>query len=211
MSRVRHSTPYDKLAIEAGRREGMADPTPDCVSSNDAARAARDALWEEYEIRLTDTNTYTLNDLLAWLGAQGVKTGRSSVHRDRTAILCHENTAALAAAQTKAIIESVGEQAEGDIFASGRVLAGQLIFNALLNLDPEALANMTAPQILKMADVLGRLSKSHAETEMIAARLAQLRKQFDDQVEKAAAKTGDGSLSKADIVEIRKAVFGEAA
>lgn len=211
MSRVRHSTPYDRLAIAAGRAAGMADPTPDSVSSNDAAREARDALWLQYEMRLTDSRTHTLDNVLAWLMTQGVKVGRTAVFRDRKHILARENAVTLAAAKARAVIDAVSEHAEGDIFAGGRLMAAQLVFNALSDLGPEALTNMTVSQVLKMVDTLSKLSTSHAQAEMIAARLAEMRKQFDDAAEKARAKAPGGTLSAEDIAEIRRATFGEAA
>jgi len=211
MTRIRHSTPYDKLAVAAGLAAGLDEPTPDSVSNNDDARAARNELWLQYEMRLTDTNTYTLEEIRQWLAGHSVTVGRTVIHRDRHAVLARETAVRLAGAKAAAIVKAVGEQTGDDIFAGGRLLAAQAIFDALSNLGPEALDNMTVPQTLKMIDALSRLSKSHAETEMIEARLAQMRQAFDDQVEAAKAKASDGRLSEGDIAEIRRAVFGEAA
>ncbi len=213
--RTRHSKAYDALAICAGRQAGMNRPTAKRVAGDDDARPLRDVIWQEYERMLRDDQTWTLDAILAWLKDpdRGVKVGRSSVHRDRLAILQRERTIALAAAKANAVLKAATESGESDILRGGRLVAAQLIFGTLAELPETALEGMEPAQVLRMVDSLSKLSKAHAETDLINAKLEELRRKFDKAIKAAQKKIsrGDGRLSDKQIQNIREAVFGSAA
>ena len=210
---VRHSTSYALLATRAGRDAGLKNPTPEAVAADESARALRDALWGEYELRLRDVQTHKLDSICAFLASNGVKVGRSSVHRDRDALLQKERSYIIAAEKARAIVDSISADGAEDVLRGGQVIAGQLLFEALANLDPVALEGMTPGQILKMIDTLSWLRKSTTDADMVELKITELQKRFDEKVAatRKQKKGGDGKLSAADIAEIRKAVFGEAA
>lgn len=216
--RSRHSSAYDQLAVAVGRRAcpvgaGLKKPTPESVAGDDGLRAVRDAIWEEYERQLRDDKTYTLDAIVDWLRdpERGATAARSSVHRDRLALLARERAVALCAAKARAVLEAATASGEHDTLRGGRVLAGQLLFNALSELSAEALEELSPSQVLKMIETLGYLSKTHAETDLLREKVGEMQRRFDEETRKATQKTGDGKLTGEQIAEIRRAVFGEAA
>ena len=98
-ARSRHSTVYEQLAIHAGTRTGMKDPTDEAVAEDPDARAVRDAVWGEYERLLRDDQTYTIDALHRWCKERGCTAGRSSCHRDRRAVLSRDYAITLADGQ----------------------------------------------------------------------------------------------------------------
>jgi len=208
---VRHSSAYEKLAIEAGNRSDIKKPTPESVASDDHAVQLRDSLWSDYERQLRDAKTYTLETIREWLAEQNSQTSISGVHRDRRALLDRERIMTLAAGKARAVIEAATESGEHNFLKGGRLIAGQLLFNALGNLSSESLDGMTPPQILRMIDSLGGLSKVHAETDLLIMKLDELKRKFDEQVAATKTRRSGGEVTAEDIAEIRKAVFGEAA
>jgi len=204
--------PYDELARLAGRQAGLADPTPEAVAAHEGARAARDKLWAQYERRLRDTQTHTLDDLTAWLGDLGCRVGRSSIARNRRALIDREEAIWLAAERARAVMEAATAAGVADVLAGGTALAAQVLFEALSELPAAALRDLTGGQIIQMIDVLGRLRKTAAETDLIGARVAEMQRRFDEQMKAATAPAADGrGLTPEQIAEIRRAVFGDAA
>ncbi len=213
--RSRHSKAYDALAICAGRQVSMNRPTAKRVAEDENARSLRDAIWLDYERKLRDDKTYRIDDVWAWLSDpdRGVTVGRSSVHRDRRALLQRERTVVLAAAKAAAVLDAAKASGQSDILKGGRHLAAQLIFNTLSELPESALEDMEPAQVLRLVDSLSKLSKASAETDLITAKLAELRKKFDEAITATQRKIskGDGKLSDKQIQKIREAIFGSAA
>lgn len=199
---VRHSNAYEKLAVEAGERSGLDKPDAEAVAADHAACQVRDALWADYERQLRDAKTYTLETIREWLAEQNSQTSLSGVHRDRRALLDRERLTTLAAGRAKAVIEAATESGEHDLLRGGRLIAGQLLFNALSNLSSESLEGMTPPQILRMVDTLGLLSKAHAETDLIRAKLTEINKAAKAEIEKAVSKTKDKKLTSDAVYKI---------
>ncbi len=208
---VRHSSAYEKLAVEAGERSDIKKPTAESVASDNHAVQLRDALWSDYERQLRDAKTYTLETIREWLAEQNSQTSLSGVHRDRRALLDRERLTTLAADRARAVIEAATESGEHDFLKGGRLIAGQLLFDALGNLSSESLDGMTPPQILRMVDTLGLLSKAHAETDLIRAKLDELQRKFDEAVDAAKAKRAGGELTAEDLAEAKEAIFGKVA
>jgi len=209
---VRHSKAYDRLAQAAGKTAGLpaAGRNPNAVAEDPAARQIRDGLWAEYEIRLRDTQTYTIDELVEWLGGQGAVVGRTSAHRDRDAILAAERSLTLSAARAKGVCEAIDEMDEGDLLRGQRVIAGQLIFNTLSQLTPEALTEMTPTQIIKLMDCGTRLGKSHAETELLNMKIDEMAKEAKAETDKLAARSADRKLTATDVYKmIDKVMRGE--
>ncbi|MCD4699871.1 MAG: DUF3486 family protein [Phycisphaerae bacterium] len=199
---VRHSKAYDRIAVEAGNRSDIKDPTPETVAKDNHAVQLRDSLWADYERQLRDAKTYTLETVREWLAEQNSATSLSGVHRDRRALLDRERAMTLAAGKARAVIEAAAESGEHDFLKGGRLIAGQLLFDALGNLSSESLDGMSPPQILRMVDSLALLSKAHAETDLIRARLAEINKAAKAEIKKATSKTKDGKVTREVVYEI---------
>ncbi|MHC4984181.1 MAG: phage protein Gp27 family protein [Planctomycetota bacterium] len=202
---------YRELAELAARQQGLVPATAEAAAEDPGARDVRDSYWLELDRRLRDTQTFTLDELVAWLKGLGCKVSRSSVDRARQRELARERQFRLRAELARATVEAAGEGGEHDTLRAGRIVAGQLLFDALSGLSVEALEGLTASQVLRLIDTLGGLSKAHVETALLAAKVEELRRKFDEQVKTASDKTGDGRLTADQIAEIRAAVFGAAA
>lgn len=212
--RTRHSKAYDALAVCAGRSAGMKRPTAKRVAADENARSLRDALWQEYERMLRDDQTWRIDDIWDWLKdpERGVKVGRSSVHRDRKALQQRERTIALAAAKAQAVLKAATETGEHDVLRGGRVLAAQLIFGTLAELPETALEGMEPAQVLRLVDSLSKLSKAHAETDLINAKLAEKAEQAKAEIDKVVKKAKGGRPGRKEIyAAIDRVMKGEAA
>lgn len=215
-----------KLKVAAGKSKRQRldaemdwlDAVNKAAAEDPAAAPIRDALWLEYERRLRDDKSYSISDVAEWLGEQvaadlashGVKIGRSSVHRDSQAIHAKERVFRLAHEKATALLDGLEDGAEHDVLKSGRMVAAQLLFDALSNLPAAGLEDMTNPQIINMIEVLGKLSKANAETDLINQKLAEARRRFDEQMKAALAK-GKGRLTDEDLAEAREIIFGKVA
>jgi len=209
---VRHSKAYEGLAAVAGKAAGLpaGKRTPAGVAEDPAAAEIRNGLWEEYEIRLRDTQTYTIDDLLAWLRDQGVKVGRTSVHRDRAAIMASERSLVLAAAKAKSICAAVGHMDEGDLARGQRMLSMQLIFNAMSDLPPDVMEGISIPQLIKLMNCGAKITKVHAETEILNMRIEEISRQAKEETDKLTAKSADKKLSRSEVYKmIDKVMKGE--
>ena len=214
MRRAIHSKAYTGLAIVAGKEAGLAKPTPKAVAANDSARELRDALWLEYESILRDTQTYKLTEMRNWLAEHGVHVSQTAVNRDSLRLRKTERTIALRAQVAKRVLDSAGADGEADVFRASRVLAGQMIFEALNAMPVGALEEYQddPARLLKMIETLGKLSKAHAEAGLIGAKLAELNKAAKSEVDKAANKAGKKGLSREDVYKILDQVMkGQAA
>ena len=215
-----------KLKVAPGLSSGQAlkaemawlDAVNKAAAEDPTAAPIRDALWLDYERRLRDDKSYSIDDVAEWLDEQvaadlasyGVKIGRSSVHRDSQAIHAKERAFRLAHERTKALLDGLEDGAEHDVLKSGRMVAAQVLFEALSNLPAEALEDMTNGQIINTIEVLGKLSKAHAETDLINQKLAEATRRFDEQM-KAALSKGKGRLTDEDLAEAREMIFGKVA
>jgi hypothetical protein len=219
----RRSSAFIRLAVAAAKNVGLALPSPngsgsetqakwlEAVAKDAAARAERDRLWQEYEGRLADECTYTLKALTAWLEEQGAKISLMAVQRDRLAIIADMNRFRYAADKARATIDAATDRGESDLFRAGRVAAGQLIFNALMEITPAQLENLEPKFILKLMEISGKLSKAHAETDLLNQKIEELRKAFDEQVAAAQKKSPDGKLTADMLLEAKEAIFGKVA
>ena len=200
--KVRHSKAYERLAVIAGKEAGLAKPTAEKVAADEAARQLRDSYWLDYERRLADTQTYSIDKVHKWLAEIiGVKIGRSSIHRDRRAMLQTARLLKLRAELARNVVERAAGDGEGDVLRAARILAGQEIFRLLnlIEVDPES---MKPGHVIGMIDVLGRLSKQHVETDILAAKLADLHKAAKDEIDKATAGKPDKKLTRQNVYEI---------
>jgi hypothetical protein len=191
---------YRGLAIEAGRQAGLWLPTAQpadeeaavkCVAANDLARETRDQLWTEYERMLADERTYTLDDVVEWLADRKTVASKSSVHRDRWGLLSKERVMQSAAAKSRAIVDAIGAGGEDDLFRATRNVAAQAVLNALLNFDEDTLAGLKAEQAIKLVMAVGKLSTSHAQSDLLAARLSELQGKLEAEKAKADQAAGE--------------------
>ena len=215
----RPSPPAGKSARKALEAEmAWLDDVNKAAAEDPTAAPIRESLWLDYERRLRDDKSYSIDDVTEWLREQitgdlagyDVKIGRSSVHRDSQAIHAKERAFRLAHERTKALLDGLEDGAEHDVLKSGRMVAAQLVFEALSNLPAAALEDLTNGQIINMIEVLGKLSKAHAETDLINAKLAEARRRFDEQM-KAALSKGKGRITDEDVAEARELIFGKVA
>jgi len=209
--RVRHSAAYRELAVKACRVAALpGGHSAECAAEDPEACDVRNGLWAEYEARLRDTQTYTIDEIVLWLKSHDVHVGRTSVHRDRKALLAAERSIVLAAEKAKRICDLIGTDNEADLMRGGRIAIAQLLFEVITDLGPEALAGMTPTQIIKLMNTGTQIGKVHAETELLNIKLDEMKTAFDDAVAgaKKKAKTSDGSLSAEQIAQVRAAVFG---
>ena len=215
---------YQVLAAVAAKQAGLKVPALDDpgepddwltavaekVASSKPACKIRDDLWCDLERRLRDETSYSVSSLMSWvndlaaehLSDEGVCVGRSSLHRSRVKILEAEKAISLRAKLAAAVIDAAGRRGEADVFKAGRILAGQLIFEALDALPVDALDQLKPHQFIGLIDVLGRLSKQHVETDILAAKLADLHKAAKDEIDKATAGKPDKKLTRQNVYEI---------
>lgn len=210
---VRHSKPYDVLALAAGRQAGLAHPTASEVAESPEARLLRDGLWAEYEMRLRDTQTYTLPAILAWVRDQGGAASQSSIHRDRFWLQARERALGLAAERARQIAKALtGAGGETDFLAAGRAKASQIIFEALAEFPTEVVDAWKPGQWIALFDVLGRLSTAHEEVALTRTRLAALGEKAKQAVDAKAASAPMGALTREDVYRILDDVMkGDAA
>ena len=224
---------YQLLAAVAAKQAGLKVPALDDpgepddwltavaekVASSKPACKIRDDLWCDLERRLRDETSYSVSSLMSWvndlaaehLSDEGVCVGRSSLHRSRVKILEAEKAISLRATLAAAVLDAAGRRGEADVFKAGRILAGQLIFEALDALPVDALDQLKPHQFIGLIDVLGRLSKQHVETDILAAKLTEVRRKFDEQIAAAQAKSTDGKLTAEMIQEAKESIFGQVA
>jgi hypothetical protein len=176
---IRHSKAYEDLAIHAGLEAGLEKPDAKSVADDPGARAVRDETWMEYERRLRDRKTYTLEDIRIWLHERGVEVSIASVNRDGIALGAQERVMGLAAEKAKAFVEACGASGETDLLAASRRAAGQLIFQFFSSLSADALEALKPGQIISLMDVLGRLSTANEQTGILKAKLSDLQAKID--------------------------------
>lgn len=210
---IRHSKNYQELALAAGRKAGLKKPTPEAVAADEGAREIRDALWREYERLLADSQTHTLAKVLEWLGKQGIaRPSRSSVDRDRQAVLAQERRLTLTAEKTRRVLETMKGADESQVMAAARGLAGQHIFEFLLSLPGDALENLKPGEIVRLIEVTGKLSKAHADVGLIEQRMREAGQAARKELDAKAAKTKDGRLTREDVYAVLDRVMkGETA
>ncbi|HOD79967.1 MAG: hypothetical protein BWX88_02681 [Planctomycetes bacterium ADurb.Bin126] len=226
--RLGPSKAFKLLAVAAGRQASLAglagvdaaddaavDAACAAVAQDVSACQVRDGLWAEYESRLRDHRTYALDDVNRWLADEhDIRVGRSSVDRDRKRLIAAERVNELACTKIKAAFDLLKDLPASDMFAGGTKLIGQMILSNLINYSAESLEALKPAQIITMMDTFGRLSRDFATTQLTEVRTELARQQqgkFDAEVRKAQAGSRDGRISPAQLSEIRKAVFGEAA
>lgn len=209
--RIRRHKAYDELARVAGREAGLEDPTPERVDEDPDARAIRDNYHAEYERRLRNTQTHSLDDVRLWLHGLGGKVGRSSIDRNRKVVIAKERAIVLSAQNARAMLEAVKEGGAEDLLAGGTALAGQRIFEALNHLPADALEGLSPGQTIKLFEVMGKLRKAEATASLADVQrdvIEQQRTKFDAETRRAQSASRDGKISPAQIDTIREALFG---
>lgn len=206
--RQTQSKAYTLLAELAARQAGCDRISAETAAEDADALAIRTELWEEYERRLRDDKTYTLDDCRAWLAEQGVEVDRSSVHRNRQAIRAGERALLLAAQRGRQLMEAV-DQAGGaeDLFRASRAAAGQIIFDALTQLPTGALEEMSPTQTISLISTLGQLSRDHAQVDLTEARLREAEERFAREMERLQAQA-PAELTDDLIADARRSIFG---
>ena len=200
---------YEGLAEKAAADCGLSPATAEAASENDEARELRDSYWYELQRRIADVQTYSIDDLHQWIhGEMGVAIGRTSIQRLREHHVARLRSIQMRAALAREVVQAAGERSETDMLEAGRILVGQRIFEALSGLDESSLSNLSATQILKLFDCSAQMSRQDMETRYRKAQLGELVKKFDREA-KAKVTGRDGTLTAADLAEIRKAVFGD--
>jgi len=209
--RQARSNGYDALAVWVAGKEGLRPATAEACAADGEARGLRDVLWEEYERQLRDAQTYTLDAVWKWLKDHGADVGRNTPWRDRQRLLSRERVTELAAAKARAVIELAGAAGETDTLRGGRIIAGQLLFQTLCDLTPEALDGLEPGQVLRLIKVLGELSKAHAETDLINERLAVIQRQLEEKkatADQAAEKVLKGKDLDDETIDRIRAIYG---
>lgn len=202
---------YDRLAVQAGRECGLKKADPKAVAADPAARDRRDTLWAEFDQRLLDVQTYTLEDLRAWLKKVGLDASIQVIHRARHRKLDEVRRVKLANEKTAQTMALLADMDEGEVLTAARKRAAQILFDQFMRLGPDALDELSPGQIIMAIEATGRLAKGRVEADLLEQRLATVRREFDAQVDAARGKTKDGKLSAEDLADIRRAVFGSAA
>ena len=217
---------YDLVAIHAGRQAGLdlPDAAAATAMADDVRRVLvakvadspdavklRDELYVDLERRLRDPG-YSGQQVWQWFQKTYGPIGRTSIYRARAALRAQESAIAEIAAQARAYIDLAEESGADDVFRAASRRAGQLIFQLLMEANADRLGGrMNVNKLNGIVVSLAKLQKSRAETDLIAEKLAELRRRFDEQMAAATAKRPDGRLTDADIAEAREAIFGKVA
>jgi len=205
---VSHRRCYEALAEHAAAQCGL-KATAAAAAENDQAREVRDVLWAELQKRIADIQTYTIDGIHRWLNDDiGVEVGRGSVQRAREMHVATLSAIRLRAERARQVIDAVGKDGQGETLSAARALSAQAMFNALVNLDDQALTNLKPGQLINMFNSVAILSRQDVETRYRKVQLGELVKTFDREAT-AKAQARGGALTAEDLSEIRKAVFGE--
>jgi len=165
----------------------------------------------ETDRRLADEQTYTADEVIDWLTEIGVVTSRSAVYRARRRRRAQLRAVQLRSELARQIVDAAGEDGESGALRGARLLMAQKLFEATQGLSPEQLDGLSPTGVIKLAKVIGELSRADAQTDLIRQRLTQMRSDFDREVRAKQVRRGGGALTDTDITEIRQAVFGAAA
>jgi len=209
--KVRRSVIYPRLAVAAGARVGLKEPTAELVAESPEARDVRDALWADYERMLGDVNTYTLEALRAWLAGHGVNASTSMITRDRQPVLARRRRLELAPLKVREFMEATKDSTTGEVLEAARKRSADLMFEFLLKIPVEGIEAMDVTDLRLTAKAIAGLSTADAQTRIIEQRLAEMRDAFDAKVNAVTKGRKDKALTDRDIAEVRKAVFGSAA
>ena len=206
---TQHRRAYEVLAEHAAKQCGLRPATAQAAAEDDKARDMRDYLWSELQRRIADTRTYSIDAIHTWMTQDlGVKIGRGSLQRLHERHIGAESAMKLRAERAQQVIDQIGLGGESQALQAGMGLAAQALFNALQGLDETALTNLTPAQIIKLMDTLTNMRRQDMETRYRERQLGELVKKFDREAQ-AKTKTGGGTLTKEDIADLRKKVFGE--
>ena len=232
MANQRQSKAYILLAVEAGRRCGLNMPTPaavkrlygntadknplppeidkaaKAVAAAESVREVRDGLWMEYERMLRDGKTYQQLDVLRWLEANNAKTSPASVNRN-SMTLRREIDALRMRAELARDMKEAAASGEGDFLAAARTLTTQHYFLALQNLSPDALADLTATQVLRLLEAVGGYAVNEASADFKRAKIDELTRKTECEMKALAAKAG-GAITDEDIKAATRSIFGGA-
>lgn len=218
---------YDLIAIHAGAVCGLAVPPAaeaaavsvdernrwvELVADDSDSAKLRDELYVDFDRRLRDSG-YGGDAVWDWFKETYGPIGRASIFRARAALRAAESRVAEVAADARAYMDLATAEGADGVFGAATQRAGQLIFQLLMELNASDLGadNPDPAKVAKILNALAKLQKARAETDMIRHKLAEIQKEFDEQVNAKTKKTSDGKLSPEAIADIRKAVFGEAA
>lgn len=213
MMRTDHRA-YELVALEAGRRAGLAAMPPrDTVAGLDAeamkgllARVAdergavqiRDELTADLDRRLRDSG-YTGDQVHEWFVGQYGPIGRASIYRARATVRAADSRIAETAEQARAFVELAEAEGADGVFAGATKRAGQLMFQLLYQAEAK---DIKVDDLYRIVIGLAKLQKARAETEVLREKVSEIRKAALAGVERAAARAGRRGLSRDDVYRI---------
>ncbi len=193
---------YDAIAAWAARKAGLNPATAEAAAEDASARAIRDECWMETDRRLADEQTYTADEVIDWLTEIGVATSRSAVYRARRRRRAQLRAVRLRSELARQIVDAAGDDGESGALRGARLLMAQKLFEATQGLSPEQLDGLSPTGVIKLAKVIGELSRADAQTDLIRQRLTQMRSTAKKAVDDAVAVRRDGRLSREDVYRL---------
>jgi hypothetical protein len=205
---------YHLIAIEAGRRKGMALPDKSAVALLDereigklvaavaehpAAVALRDELTAEFDRRMQDRG-FTGDDLAEWFVPQFGKISRVSIYRCRASRRNQESRIREVAEQARAFRDAVSEDGADALTAAAASRASQLFFSLLMEVDSAEIDEDRSDKLVNIVNALSKLRKTDADIRLANARLAEAAKAAKASV--AATATPAGQVSADEVYAI---------
>jgi hypothetical protein len=197
------SKSYKLLAVASAVREGIAippgvlDDQARVLMADEAAAAARQLAWEEYDERLLDDRTWSLAAIKQWLrDTWDCALGVSSIDRDRQRLSRINRVNDLANDRIRRTIDTLKKLGRDDLYQGGVKLILQQLFSLMLRMDVSSLEEMKTGDLLKSMEIFAKAGKLAAEADFQGARtqqLASLRK-------KVAEAPAAGAMSKDEVL-----------
>ena len=223
---------YDLLAIHAGNALGLGVPTmaqaaelsdkelaafAKIVDADAKGKALREELAAAFEVRLLGREN--LDDITDWFNGEygaGLPEGRkiitrTSIHRVRTAMRAKTDRIEECSKSASAVMSVLKGKDASAVFDASTELAGQYIFQLLLEFSADPDKRPDAERGAKLIGALAKLQQSKAVTDLTNAKLRDLQTKFDAEMKARQAGSSDGKLTPDMIREARVAIFGTAA
>ncbi len=225
---------YDLLRIHAGNALGLGVPTmaqaaeladkelaafAKVVDRDPKGRAAFEELAAAFDYRLLGRES--VDDLTEWFNAEygsGLPKPiltRTSLWRVRTEKRASTETIERCSKQAGAFLAAMKGQDAQTVFGASTELAGQYIFQLLLDLNGDPDKRTDSERGAKIIGALAKLQQAKATTDLLAAKLIEMERKFDEAAAAAQRAAdgagGDGKFTPEVIAKIRAAMFGQAA
>ncbi|NLF31581.1 MAG: DUF3486 family protein [Planctomycetes bacterium] len=174
------------------------------VRRSEVQRAITGDLAAEYALRLRDEHHQTLEEIRTWLAEHGVKTSVTTIHRDRKDALKRMEVLT-AKAKLAGYMADESRRTGLSTTAMNAEIAGQLIFDALQQIQTDGFSLDNAAQVIRLMEATAKLRGVEARAQLVDLQRRQLARDVDAAkaaIDAAAAKRGDGAVS-------REAVFAE--